>query len=464
MRLSVQLPFESYYLGATPPQIRMNTGFLLTFCTFPEQLMFNEWYAKDMSRKMRSTLRLKSKQGYAIGTPPMGYTHDPEDPKHWIVDEEGAAVVRRIYAMRLNGTSITNIAQLLKRDKVLIPSVYAVRKGLRKTAPQHLRGEYLWDTSMVRKILMNPLYVGDVVNFRTYSKSYKLKTRYDNPAENWEISRNVHEPVIPRDQWETVQKTFGGTKMRAPKHTEKSIFAGLLKCSDCGANLNYKYTHDNPDNQYFSCRNKRAGNGLCGKTHHIRVDVLNQLVLQNLREMISFARLYEDEFVKIVVDEHYRQVQLQQRRNQLEYQAALSRDKELDLLYEKLYEEKILGNLTEERFRKLSEKYEDEQAELGQKLKHLRQVVEEDQEHELNADGFLQLVRRYTAPTELTGELLRAFIDKIVVYHKEQIQGETVQRVDIYYKMIGHVELPHMTKNEKDAYLEAFGRKNGKSA
>lgn len=180
--------------------------------------------------------------------------------------------------------------------------------------------------------------------------------------------------------------------------------------------------------------------------------------------MISFARLYEDEFVKIVVDEHYRQVQLQQRRNQLEYQAALSRDKELDLLYEKLYEEKILGNLTEERFRKLSEKYEDEQAELGQKLKHLRQVVEEEQEHELNADGFLQLVRRYTAPTELTGELLRAFIDKIVVYHKEQIQGETVQRVDIYYKMIGHVELPHMTKNEKDAYLEAFGRKNGKSA
>ena len=215
---------------------------------------------------------------------------------------------------------------------------------------------------------------------------------------------------------------------------------------------------------YFSCRNKRAGNGLCGKTHHIRVDVLNQLVLQNLREMISFARLYEDEFVKIVVDEHYRQVQIQQRRNQLEYQAALSRDKELDLLYEKLYEEKILGNLTEERFRKLSEKYEDEQAELGQKLKHLRQVVEEEQEHELNADGFLQLVRRYTAPTELTGELLRAFIDKIVVYHKEQIQGETVQRVDIYYKMIGHVELPHMTKKEKDAYLEAFGRKNGKSA
>ena len=150
-----------------------------------------------MSRKMRSTLRLKSKQGYAIGTPPMGYAHDPAEPKHWIVDEEGAAVIRRIYAMRLNGTSITEIAQLLKRDKILIPSVYAVRKGLRKTAPQRLRGEYLWDPSMVQRILTNPLYVGDVVNFRTYSKSYKLKTRYDNPAENWEISQGVHEPVIP---------------------------------------------------------------------------------------------------------------------------------------------------------------------------------------------------------------------------------------------------------------------------
>ena len=426
----------------------------------PFRNIMNEWYAKDMSRKMRSTLRLKSKQGYAIGTPPMGYTHDPEDPKHWIVDEEGAAVVRRIYAMRLNGTSITNIAQLLKRDKVLIPSVYAVRKGLRKTAPQHLRGEYLWDTSMVRKILVNPLYVGDVVNFRTYSKSYKLKTRYDNPAENWEISRNVHEPVIPRDQWETVQKTFGDTKMRAPKHTEKSIFAGLLKCSDCGANLNYKYTHDNPDNQYFSCRNKRAGNGLCGKTHHIRVDVLNQLVLQNLREMISFARLYEDEFVKIVVDEHYRQVQIQQRRNQLEYRRP-SRDKELDLLYEKLYEEKILGNLTEERFRKLSEKYEDEQAELGQKLKHLRQVVEEEQEHELNADGFLQLVRRYTAPTELTGELLRAFIDKIVVYHKEQIQGDSAAGGHLLQDDWSWSCL--MTKNEKGRLSEVLAGRMAKA-
>ncbi len=430
----------------------------------PFRNIMNEWYAKDMSRKMRSTLRLKSKQGYAIGTPPMGYAHDPAEPKHWIVDEEGAAVIRRIYAMRLNGTSITEIAQLLKRDKILIPSVYAVRKGLRKTAPQRLRGEYLWDPSMVQKILTNPLYVGDVVNFRTYSKSYKLKTRYDNPAENWEISQGVHEPVIPQEQWEAVQKTFQGTKMRAPKHTQKSIFAGFLKCSDCGANLNYKYTHDNPDNQYFSCRNKRAGNGLCSKTHHIRVDALNQLVLQNLREMISFAQLYEDEFVKIVVDEHYKQIQLQQRRNQMEYQSALARDKELDLLYEKLYEEKVLGNLTDDRFKKLSEKYEDEQAELGQRLKHLRQIVEEEQTHELNADGFLQLVRRFTAPTELTAELLHAFIDKIVVYQKERIQGETVQRVDIYYKMIGHVELPRITRKESEAYQEAFGRESGQSA
>ena len=197
------------------------------------------------------------------------------------------------------------------------------------------------------------------------------------------------------------------------------------------------------------------------------MDVLNQLVLQNLREMISFARLYEDEFVKIVVDEpHYRQVQLQQRRNQLEYQAALfQRHKELDLLYERLYEEKIFGKSDGGTSSgSCAKNTRTSRQSLVKSSEHLRQVVEEEQEHELNADGFLQLVRRYTAPTELTGELLRAFIDKMVVYHKEQIQGETVQRVDISYKMIGHVELPHMTKNEEDAYLEAFGRKNGKSA
>jgi len=424
----------------------------------PFRNIMNEWYAKDMSRKMRSTLRTKSKQGYAIGHPPLGYKYDAEDHKRWVIDPEGAEIVRHIYSLRQDGTSINDIAKILKREKVLIPSLYAQRKGFKNPTKKAVRGDYLWDTSMVRKTLTNQAYVGDVVNFRTYSKSFKLKERLDNPKENWEIHEDVHEPIIQRSVWEGIQKTFGDTKYRKPKHIEKNMFAGLLKCSDCGANLNYKYTHDNPDNHYFSCRNKRQNNGLCGKTHHIRVDTITDIVTRNLSSIVRFAALFEDEFVKLVVDEHYRQIQLLQRWNQDALQTALAREKEVDVLYEKLFEEKILGNLTEERFKKLSYKYEDEQAELKQKIKHLKKVVAEEKQHEMNADGFLQLVRKYTDIQDLTPEILHNFIDKIIIHHKENLFGEMVQKVEIYYKMIGYVELPAMSTREKESYLESFGR------
>ncbi|MDD2362385.1 MAG: recombinase family protein [Eubacteriales bacterium] len=194
---------------------------------------------------------------------------------------------------------------------------------------------------MVRKILQNQLYVGDVINFRTYSKSYKLKDRLANSPENWEIHRDVHEAIISREDWENVQKTFGDTKYRKPKYVEKNMFSGFLKCSDCGANLNYKYTHDNPDNHYFSCRNKRANNGLCSQTHHIRVDAITEIVTRELSNMVRFASAFEDEFVKIVVDEQYKQIQLLQKKNKDALQTAVARNNEVDILYEKLYEDSI---------------------------------------------------------------------------------------------------------------------------
>ncbi|HHZ06924.1 MAG TPA: DUF4368 domain-containing protein [Clostridiales bacterium] len=237
------------------------------------------------------------------------------------------------------------------------------------------------------------------------------------------------------------------------------MFSGFLKCSDCGANLNYKYTNDNPDNHYFSCRNKRANNGLCNKTHHIRVDAITDIVTKNLSNIVRFASQFEDEFVKIVMDEQYKQIVLQQRKNQSALNEVLAREKEVDLLYEKLFEEKILGNLTEERFKKLSYKYEDEQTALRQKVKHLKDVVAEEKKHEMNADGFLQIVRQYTDIKELTPEILHEFIDKIVVHHREQVFGETVQKVEIYYKMIGYIELPQMSKSEKQSLALTFGRK-----
>lgn len=424
----------------------------------PFRNIMNEWYAKDMSRKMRSTLRTKNSQGYAIGHPPLGYKKDPDNPKLWAIDDEGAEIIRKIYNLRKQGESTVNIAKLLKREKILIPSMYAAQKGYRKPSIKNPRNEYLWTVEMVRKILINQSYVGDVVNFKTYSKSFKLKKRIDNDPENWQIHKNVHEPIVSRELFEEIQKSFGNTKYRKPKHIQQNIFAGLLKCSDCGANLNYKFTHDNPDNHYFSCRNNRAQNGLCKKTHHIRVDVLTYLVKNDIANIVQFATEFEDEFVKIVVDENYKRIQATQKKNFETLSKMLARDKELDTLCEKVFEEKILGNLSEERFLKLSEKYEEEQFELKAQIKNMRKIVAEEKKHELNADGFLQIVRKYSSVEELTSEILHEFIDKIIVHHKEKVFGETIQKIEIYYNMIGQVQIPRLTRPEKESYQKAFGR------
>ncbi len=226
--------------------------------------------------------------------------------------------------------------------------------------------------------------------------------------------------------------------------------------------LNSDYRIDRLRQRVCECRviseADKQCNGLCGRTHHIRVDAITDIVTQNLSNIVRFASQFEDEFVKIVMDEQYKQVIIQQRKNQTALQEAVAREKEVDLLYERLFEEKILGNLTEERFKKLSYKYEDEQTALKQKVKHLKEIVENEKAHEMNADGFLQIVRKYTDITELTTEILHEFIDKIVVHHREQVHGETIQKVEIYYKMIGYVELPQMSKAEQKSLQAAFGR------
>jgi len=302
------------------------------------------------------------------------------------------------------------------------------------------------------------------VNFRTYSKSYKLKERLNNPPENWEIHEGVHDPIIERQVFDDVQRSFGDTKCRKPKNVRKNMFAGYLYCSDCGARLNYKYTHDNPNNHYFSCKNKRENNGLCAQTHHIRVDSITDILTRHLSKILRFATLFEDEFVKIVVDEHCKLVQIQQKKNQIALHEALAREKELDLLYEQVYEDRTLGKLSEERFLKLSGKYENEQSAVRQNIKHLRAVVEEETAHEMNADGFLRLVRKYTDIETVSPEILREFVDKIVVHHRKQEFGQTIQDVEIFYRFIGYIELPEMSREQRESLQEAFGREEPSAA
>jgi len=410
-------------------------------------------YVSDVSRKLRSSQKIKSGQGYPIGKPPYGYMRDPENRKRWAVDEEAAEMVQRIYKMRLDGESVNGIALILRREQVDIPSVYAMKKGYDCPNNRLERQPYLWSHAMITKILKNQAYMGDVINFKTYSKSYKLKKRLPNDPENWEIHKNVHNPIISRKHWEQVQRTFE-SKRRKPKHTEKNMFAGYLKCSDCGANLRYKYTHQNPDNHYFSCGNNR--DKLCSKTHHIRVDVLERLILNAIDNAVCFARDFEDDFVKIVVSERYKQIQLAQKQNRKKLAALYKREQELDILFAKIYEDRTLGHLSDEQYHKLLGKYQDEHTALKEQVRYMEAVVNEEDANEMDVNNFLKVVHKYTRINQLTPAILREFIHHIVVHHRELVGKETVQKVAIHFNFIGEVNLP--TYEERPRLLKSFGK------
>lgn len=374
----------------------------------------------------------------------------------WEVDDEAAEVVKRIFALKLQGNSLPRIAEVLRQDKVFIPTVYMMMKGLRKPQQHTERGNYFWNTSTVNAMLKNQKYCGDVVNFQTYSRSYKLKDRLKTPKENWSVHENVHQPIIERDTFEQVQKTFAKTKMRGPKEIPKHMLAGYLVCSDCGKNLHYKLTYPNNANHYFSCGNNRTSKTLCPLSHHIRVDTIMEATLQMIARVTRFARDFEDEFVKIVVSEKYKLIQLEQERNKKELGRIMGRQSELEILFTQLYEDRTLGVLPENIFLKMSKKYTEEQSELDTKAAVLQKVVDSGDAHKMDVDGFLKMVRKYTAINELTPEVLRHYIDKIVVHHREETAEGKTQNVDFYFNFIGKVEMPMLY--ELAPYKKNFSR------
>jgi hypothetical protein len=398
-----------------------------------------------------------------LGFPPLGYKKDPENPKKWIVDEEGAKIVRMIYRLRIEGMSTNGIAKELKTREILISSMYALEKGLRKPSVKNPKDKFMWNAGMIRSILLNRSYTGDVVNFKTYSKSFKLKERLKNSKENLKIHENMHEAIIERESWERIQKSFGLEKYRKPKYTEKNMFAGFLKCSDCGANLNYKFTRQNPDNHYFSCLNNRVSNGLCKKTHHIRVDNLEKIVKKEILKIMGFYIKFKDEFVKILISENFKQIQIRNKKHQDELEKLIARDKQLDVLLERIYEDKIFGKLSKERFGKLFEKYEFEHHEILKQTEKIEVLAIEENSHEKNSEKFILIVKKYLSFNfidVLNSEILHDFIDKIVVHHRVQTgkPGEITQKTEIFFKYVGKINLPHMRKTEIENYLKVFGR------
>ena len=410
----------------------------------PIRNLFNEWYARDISKKRRISNKIKGNAGEPMGQPPYGYMKDPEDPKRWIVDDEAALVVKRIYSMTLDGLGTEQIAAQLERDGLLTPAAYWVHKGVKRTGKKKELPPTRWNSSTITKILSLQEYCGDILNFKTYSKSYKNKKRINNDRDNWVVFKDVHEPIIDRAVWEQVQQKRGTRRRRRTNDGEKNMFSGLLVCADCGNNLHHHFNQGNPEIKYFNCSNYKGNRGTCTSTHYIRVDFLEQVVLGEIKRLTKFASHYEDDFVKAVMGSSQQSVALDRKLKEKELAALQARDEELDGLFERIYEDNVSGKLSDDRFSKMSRRYEEEQKEISERIKTLRAEMDKLSSKAVTADMFISTVRKYTRAKVLTPRMLNELIDRIEVHQAEKIDGEWVQHLTIHYNCVGVIFIPEV--------------------
>jgi site-specific DNA recombinase len=413
--------------------------------------IINEWYAKDTSKKIRAVFKAKGESGKPLCTkPPYGYLKDPEDKHHWIVDEEAAEVVREIFKLCMEGYGPTQIANILTERKIDNPTAYAKRMGLNPPARQFYDEPYLWRDTTVTHILTRMEYIGHTVNFKTYRKSYKNKKQMHNAPSEWQIFKNTHEAIVDEAVFEIVQKIRNGKRKVTPLG-EMPILSGMLYCADCGAKL-YQVRGKGWEHskEYFVCATYRKIKGGCS-SHQIRNVVIEEALLDDIRRITAFAKEHEAEFLEMVTNKTKVALDRSLRENKRELEQSTQRIRKLDEIIQRLYEDNLEGKITDERFAKMTANYEAEQHTLEQRVAELRAAISAEKETALNADHFLNLVRKYTEIPELTAEIIREFVEKVYVYKAEKVDGHRVQRIKIIYNCIGEFALPDVAKDEKTA-------------
>ncbi len=420
----------------------------------PFKNIMNEMYARDISKKVRSSHRIRGNLGEPLSQPPYGYMKDPQNKKKWIVDNEAAEVVKSIFAMCIEGKGNETIARILQENKVMIPMAYWQSKGLDRGGKKTQPDPYKWCKTTVQKILCQQEYCGDVINFKTYSKNFKNKKRLQNPEENWKIFKNVHEPIIDRNTFETVQKMKAKGKRRAPnpEHAEKNMFCGLLYCADCGSPLWFNVNHPNTDIKYFMCSNYKGRRGTCEGTHYVRADSLEQIVMLELRSLACFLIEDEEAFADILEAKTNKSILNQQKFLESSIDKATARTKEVALMYEKLFEKHINGIVNEESFMQLSQKYETERDELKLKIRQYQEELSEIENLRTSKEQFTFAVRKFMQMETLTPALLNELIEKIEVHSIEGKGKNKTQKIIIHYRFVGVMENP---VKEENIVLEA---------
>ena len=405
----------------------------------PFKNLFNEWFIRDTSRKIRAVLKAKAERGERLGTrTPYGYRKDP-DTKKLIVDEEAAAIVRRIFAMCASGSGPSQIARILKKEQILTPTMYAyTRYGITHTCLDTAH-PYNWSDSAIANLLENEIYLGNTVNMKYSTKSYKDKRRVEHPREECMVFENTHPALITREVWDMVQRVRKN-KRRLTKMEEQNKYSGLVFCADCGSNMVLHRAHTmSASYNHFICRTyKKDGEACTG--HYIRECVLDEIVLEDLRRVTSAAREHPEKFAAYIGSKQSAELQREIRRQEKELAAMRKRKAELDAIFKKLYEDSVLGRITTEQFQMLSGSYTEEQNLITVGIPQKESEIQRLRETAIGTDSFLDKAKRYTDITELTPELLRLFIEKIVVHEKEvKWSKHAPQTVEIYYNGIGYV-------------------------
>lgn len=411
----------------------------------PFRNVMNEFYARDISRKVRSAHNTRGKAGEPLSQPPYGYMKDPQNKKRWIVDPDAALVVKEIFKLYLNGKGEDTIARILEDEGHLNCTAYWAEKGINRGGKKSQPNKYKWKSSTIHNILVRQEYCGDVVNFKTHSKSFKNHRRIDNPKEDWLIFENVHEPIIDRESYKKVQKMLGNTKHRAPKEENgpKSIFCNLLYCGDCHKKLWYHTNTVNKDIHYFSCSNyAKDYRGTCSTRHYIRADAVETVVEMELRRLALYLANDEDHFAELLARKSNEETDAEKKSATAELTKSEMRIEMLPKLLKKLYEDNLSGKTTDDDYNILSREYAEEREQLKKKILRLRSRLREMDNSESEREEFIRAIRKFIQMKTLTKPLLSELIDHIDVYETEGSGKNRTQRVVIYYKFVGYLAVP----------------------
>lgn len=407
----------------------------------PFKNILNEMYAKDCSKKIKAVVRAKGNSGKHITSiPPLGYRKSPEDKEKWIIDEKGAEIVREIFKLCMQGYGPTQIARILTERSVDTPVMYCHKNGL-PTVFKIKEGSNIWSQNSVAHILEDVSYLGHTVNFKSYKKSYKSKRRIDVPKEDWVIFENTQEAIIDKQTFETVQK-IREAKRRPTDMGEMSPLSGLVYCADCGKKMYLCRCTTMKQKEYFNCSSYRKNLKRTCTSHQITVEALTLLIRDDLQRTIRFATSQNERFLQTLRKNAAAKTEKELKEYSKEIRTSEERIERLDKIIESLYEDKVEGKISEERYLKMSDTYEAEQTALTERVKVLKFEIAKAKEDDDRILDFMILIHKYSSFEELTPEILRSFIEKVIVHEKTKVDGHYRQTVEIFYNFVGAIDRP----------------------